>query len=108
MGTKRHSSHPTAPRLSVGPNSRFVQQLSRFNVGLELTKKRWICEPALWVKGWQTHGELICLVNSVLLLLESSRLKRVISAFPFLHFDIAIYANWVVQEIKSYEGELSV
>lgn len=101
-------SGKAAQRTSIGPHSRFVKRLCQFNAGVEVARKQWVCEPALWVQSWRTHGELIALVNTVVLSLESSDLAEVISAFPWLYFDVSVYAHWVVQELKDYDGDLLV
>lgn len=101
ISNTRTSLKPMKERLSVGPASRHIKQISRLKLGVEVIKKRWACEPALWVQAWQTHGELVALTNSVLLCLETSRFAQVISCYPQFHFDVSVYAHFFVRELKS-------
>lgn len=92
-------------RTSMGLNSRFARKLSRSNVGIELQRGRWVCEPALWMQAWQTRGELIATSSSTLLCLEGSRFAQSISSYPSLHFDVTVYARWALQQLKQYEEQ---
>lgn len=87
-------------RVSLGHHNRLVSRLGRSKVGIELRRGRWICEPALWVKAWQTRGQLITISNSVLLSLEGGRFAKVTNNYPALHMDVAVYARWALRKLK--------
>lgn len=87
-------------RSSVGPNSRFLSNISQTGCGTEVSKTCWVCEPALWVQGWQTCGELIATVASILLRIEGSCFAEVLKCYPSLHLDVALYARWVLGKLK--------
>jgi len=69
-----------------------------------LTRSQWICEPALWINGWQTQGSCITSVASRLLRLDSESLLETVARFPQVHFDIVLYARWVLASVPLSEG----
>lgn len=86
-----------------------LRQVSRMRYGLELVRNAWICEPAIWVKNWQTVGELLVTHDGTLLALEASRLVKIVSVFRPAQLDVALYAQWALTELRSKvaEGDLT-
>merc|ERR1711860_385035 len=69
------------------------------NAGRRVNKRDWVCEPALWVRGWQNKGDLAAISNCSLLCLETTSFANVIKCFPCVHFDVALYAHWALQQL---------
>merc|ERR1719210_1661472 len=80
--------------------TRQARQLCRMHHGVRLSKKMWICEPALWIKGWQNRGNFLGVSDSSLLVLESQRFSKITGRFPNVHSDLAMYASYVLQKLQ--------
>jgi len=85
-----HSSIVGTPRDTI-TNGRFGAE--------KLTKRDWICEPALWIQGWQTRGRLLALTNSIMISLDVAHFAQVLRAYAMTHYEACLYARVVMREL---------
>ena len=65
----------------------------------KLTKRCWVSEPALWIQGWQTRGNLWAVADSTLIAVESDHFAQVVRVYPMTHFEVCLYARWFLDEL---------
>jgi len=80
----------------VGPESLIVRQVSVMPVGTRIDRKCWICEPALWAKGWQNKGSMLAVSDCVFLCADTNQLAAVVCRFPSVHLDVVLYVRWAI------------
>lgn len=95
-------------RSTISRTSMMLKQISNLHVGTRIGNRRWLCELALWVQGWQAQGSCISLPNSSTLCLGSVILDQTLREFPSARLDVVMYVHGVLQEILSNELETNL
>jgi len=85
----------------VGPESTTARQVS-FQ-GARIVRKAWVCEPALWIKGWCNKGTMLSVKDCIFLTVEAASLAPVLRCFPAVHFDVVLYVRWVMECMQKGE-----
>merc|ERR1712045_266771 len=86
---------------TLGADGQVVRQKTCMRYGVKMDRGSWLCEPALWVQDWQTRGQLLAILNSSILLLNTKTFVAVIRQFPLLFFDMVLHARWAFGRLEA-------
>merc|ERR1712113_1353884 len=80
-------------------NGREISRIGSLHIGTRIAVGSWLCELALWLKGWQTRGEFLAISDFCMLCIDSNSLYKLFTKLPSVYIDVVMYVNWVLQEI---------
>merc|ERR1719336_1099984 len=81
--------------------SLLLRRVEGLHVGTRIKRAAWLCELALWIRGWQTKAECISVsVSTCLLSLHSFALSKVLKSYPNAYLDVVLYVQGVLQDLS--------